>query len=213
MASLLDFLVENGTPKDTVILILMLPIVALMIAVVRQLIGIKAFGIYTPLIVTFSMVETKLKYGLAIFILVLLSAALFRFLVSKLRLLYLPRMAIVITGVAFVMLLAFFEAAVNDRTGIINVSIFPIVTMIVLSEKFVNAQIEKGNKEAITLAIETIAMSIVGYIIIKNHISRDFIFNYPYFSFLTIPLGILLGKWTGLRLPEYWRFRSIWSKD
>ncbi len=213
MNQLFDYLVDQGTPKDTIILLLMLPVIAFLIALIRQFIGIKAFGIYTPLIVTFALVETSLKYGLAIFILVITSATLARFAVRKFRILYLPRMAIVITTVSIVFLMALIEAAWNERTGFLAVSIFPILIMITLAEKFVDAQIKQGDKEAVILSIETIIISVLGYFIVISDTTQSFLYNNAYIVLLIIPLSILLGKWTGLRIPEYWRFRNIIDRE
>ena len=47
-------IIQGGVPDGTVVLMLMLPIVVTIIAFFRQVIGIKAFGIYTPALITFA---------------------------------------------------------------------------------------------------------------------------------------------------------------
>jgi len=99
------------------------------------------------------------------------------------------------------------------RTGLASVSIFPILIMITLVEKFVAVQIEKGNKTAIILALETLVISVFGYYIASWQSLREFILAYPWIIILTLPINIFLGKWTGLRVTEYLRFRSILKKN
>jgi len=60
-------MINQGVPKETLVFLLMLPIVAIVISFARQVIGIKGFGIYTPLIITFAFLVTGLKYGLIFF--------------------------------------------------------------------------------------------------------------------------------------------------
>jgi len=36
--------------------------------------------------------------------------------------------------------------------------------------------------------------------------------EYPWVVLFTIPFNIFLGKWTGLRFSEYWRFRDVLKK-
>jgi len=205
-----QYMVNNGVPQETVILILMLPIVATIIALARQIIGLKGFGIYTPLIITFAFLATGLKYGLAIFILILLVGTLMRFLVRKFRLLYLPRMAIVLTLVALAILALFFEGAYSQRVGLITASIFAVLIMITLVEKFVAAQIEKGARGAIILTLETLALSIICYFVASWSWLQNLVFLYPLWIILAaILINIFLGKWTGLRLSEYIRFREV----
>jgi hypothetical protein len=204
---------NEGVPLETVKLILLLPIIATFIAFLRQVIGIKAFGIYTPLIVTFAFIATNgLKYGIAIFITVILIGMLMRFALRPFRLLYLPRVAIMLTVVAFCILVILALGGNFKRTGLASVSIFPIVIMITMVEKFVAVQIEKGNKLAVRLALETLLISIVGFFIAKFRPLTDFIIAYPWTVLFTLPINIALGKWTGLRLTEYIRFRDVIKK-
>jgi hypothetical protein len=213
ISPLLNFFVLQGVPFDTIILILMLPIIATFIAILRQVIGIKAFGIYTPLIITFAFLATNgIKYGIAIFIAVILVGMLMRFALKPFRLLYLPRVAITlsIVGLSILAMLAFGGSL--RRTGLASVSIFPILIMITLVEKFVAVQIEKGNRTAVILAFETLLISIVGFYIASWHGLITLLATQPWIVLLTIPVNFFLGKWTGLRITEYIRFREIIKK-
>jgi hypothetical protein len=188
----------------------MLPIVATIIAFARQVIGIRGFGIYTPLIISFAFLATGLKYGLAFFIAILLVGTLMRLLVRYFRLLYLPRMAVVLITVALVILGLFSLGAYTDRTGLINVSILAVLIMITLVEKFVAAQIERGARGAIILTSETLLLSIICYWVISWSWLQNLVLIYPvYFILGSILANLLLGKWTGLRLWEYFRFREV----
>jgi hypothetical protein len=200
----------SGVPIDTLVLMLILPIIVTMIAFFRQVVGIKAFGIYTPAIITFALLATnQIKYGITIFVTVILVGTITRYLLKKARLLYLPRVAIMITIVGFSILFLLFIGGVWDRTGLASVSIFPILIMITLVEKFITVQAEKGNRAAVILSFETLLISIVGYYIASWPFLIKAILHYPWISLLTIPVNIFLGKWTGLRLSEYLRFRQI----
>jgi len=210
ISPIINFFLSEGVPFETVILILILPIIATLIAFLRQVVGIKAFGIYTPLIVTFAFLATNgIKYGVAIFITVILIGMIMRFVLRPFRLLYLPRVAIMLTAVSLSILFMLVLGGNMQRTGLAAVSIFPILIMITIVEKFVTVQIEKGDRVAIILAIETLFISIIGFYIASSHFLISFIASYPWIVLLTIPINIFLGKWTGLRLSEYLRFRKV----
>jgi hypothetical protein len=98
------------------------------------------------------------------------------------------------------------------RTGLASVSIFPILIMITLVEKFVAVQIEKGDKTAIILAMETLLISVLGFFIANWSVLIKLIIAHPWVILFTIPINIILGRWTGLRLAEYWRFKEIIKK-
>ncbi|MDD3608103.1 MAG: 7TM domain-containing protein, partial [Candidatus Moranbacteria bacterium] len=134
---------------------------------------------------------------------------LVRMFLKKFRLLYLPRVAIVISIVALSTLLLPTIGGYFSRTGLAGVSIFPILIMITLVEKFVAAQIEKGNKTAIILSLETLVISIAGYFVASWGTLILFLQKYPWVVLLTLIINVALGKWTGLRISEYIRFKEL----
>ena len=142
----------QSIPEQTLILILMLPVVATIIAFLRQIVGIKAFGIYTPLIITFAFLSTGLGYGLLIFLIVLVSGTLTRLLLRRFRLLYLPRMAIVLSIVAFVIFGLYWAGQQISENNLYSISIFPILIIITLVEKnkirFIHASSSRGVVES-----------------------------------------------------------------
>lgn len=210
MQNFTDYLINQGMPPETMVLLFILPIVATIIAFSRQILGIKGFGIYTPLLITFAFLATGLRFGVAFFVIILLSATLVRRLIKKTRLMYLPRMAIIISAVAIFVSLIFAEGAYSNRIGLLNIPIIGLLILIVLAEKFINAQIERGAKEFVVLMSETLALSTICYLVFVWQPLRDIVLAYPiYVLAVVIAFNILLGKWTGLRLTEYFRFHSV----
>lgn len=204
--------VDQGVPIDTIRYILMFPLVVTLVAFFRQIVGVKAFGIYTPSIVTFAFLAFDpggLKYGIAIFASIILIGMLSRFLLKKLRLLYLPRVAITLTIVALAILGILVAGGSLHRTGLASVSIFPLLIMITLVEKFVATQIEKGDKTALILATETLFISLIGYLLARSDMIAALLLAFPWIVLLTLPINIFLGRWRGLRLSEYLRFSKL----
>jgi len=109
-----------------------------------------------------------------------------------------------------VILIIFYLGAYGQKTDLITISIFVILIMITLVEKFLAAQIERGGKGAIFLTSETLALSIICYWVASWSWLQLFVLSHPFATiFLAIIISILLGKWTGLRLTEYFRFREL----
>ena len=210
----MDFLVQQivnfGIPQTTVALVLMLPIVATFIAFARQVIGIRGFGIYITLIVAFAFVATQLKYGLVIFFVVVLTGTFFRVLIRKIRILYLPRMAIILTGVTLAVFLMFLLGSYLKIEGLQAISIFPILITTLIVERFVAAQIERDAKTAVLMTLETLILAIFSYFIINWAFLQQLLLNFSLISIvLVFLLNYGLGKWTGLRVSEYFRFREL----
>lgn len=221
---LISFLIEQHVNLDTIILLLLFPVVVTIVVILRQIIGIKAFGIYTPSIITLAFVIIgrerwlDIKYAITIYVIVLVVGMLMRYALKKLRLLYLPRVAINLSVVSFAVLITLAVAGKFGRTGFAAAPIFPILVIITLVEKFVAVQIEKGNRTAIMLAIETLFIALVGYTILSQTTPiGEYIINFTLTHPITVLIGIplinlFIGKWTGLRLYEYFRFRDVIKK-
>jgi len=183
---------------------------ATIIAFSRQVIGIKGLDIYTPLIVSFTFLVIGLKYGLIIFLTILLIGTLARLIVRRFRLLYLPRVTIILTAVVLAILFLFLASAYLDQKDLAATSIFSTLIMVALIERFISVQIERRTKKAIVLTAETLLLSIICYWVASCPWLRNQIINIPLWIISgTIIINILLGKWTGLRLSEYWRFREV----
>lgn len=210
----MDFLVhqvaEFGIQEGTIALLLMLPFVATFIAFARQIIGIRGFGIYITLILAYAFVATGLKYGLLIFFVVISAGTLIRTLIKKIRIMYLPRMAIILSGVTFSIFLLFLAGSFLKFEGLSAISIFPILVMTLIVERFVAAQIERGPRTAIFMTFETLLMATISYFLLEWKLFQQIVLDYSLLSiFILILLNYLLGRWTGLRISEYFRFREL----
>lgn len=206
------FLLENGLPLQTVGLLLMVPIIVTLVAFFRQVVGIKAFGIYTPSIFTFALLAfdpNGLKYGIAIFASILFVGMVTRYALRHFRLLYLPRVAITLSTVALAVVGILLLGGYTQRTGLATVSIFPLLIMITLTEKFVATQIEKGTRTALVLAGETLLIAIIGYFLISWDALIVVMLSHPWIVLFTYVINFILGRWSGLRLTEYIRFRKV----
>ncbi|MCK4525555.1 MAG: hypothetical protein KAU07_03890 [Candidatus Andersenbacteria bacterium] len=209
MSDIIQLIASQGVSVDTIYLILALPFIATLIAAFRQLIGIKSFGIYTPLVLTFAFWAIGIKYGLAIFIVIFITGTAVRYILKNFRLLYMPRMAIVLTVISLAILALLAVGGYFQKTGLASTSILPILILITLIEKFISTQVEKGFRTAAILSFETLVISIAGYYFIIWDTFRDLVLNHPEYILLLFAVNIFLGKWTGLRLREYFRFREV----
>ncbi|MEX1112254.1 MAG: 7TM domain-containing protein [Candidatus Andersenbacteria bacterium] len=205
----INYLINQGVPVSNITLILILPVIATILSFARQVIGLKAFGIITPAMTTLSFLVLGLQYGLVIFSAVLLAGTLTRLVLRKLHLLYLPRMALVLTMASISMLILFGLGIAVNNTAILSFSIFPILILVLLAEEFIAVQFKSGARRAATITAWTLGLSILSYFIVSWEIVRSIIVSYPEIVLLAIPINIALGRWSGLRLTEYFRFRRL----
>jgi len=188
----------------------MILVAATAIAFARQILGIKTFGLYIPLIITLAFLATGIKYGIILFIITLLVGSLLRPILRKSKLLYIPRTALTLIAITICIYILFVLAIYFNKTGLIQISIFPVLIIITLSEKFISTQIRLGTKHALSITIITLLISIASYYLISWHSLQNIVTAYPIISIvLLIIINIWLGKWEGLRLTEYFRFKDV----
>ena len=206
----INYLVNKGVPINNITPILMLPIIATILAFSRQVIGIKAFGITTPALTTLTFLVMGLQYGLIVFGTVLLMGTLTRLIMRRLHLLYLPRMALVLTNISLaILILLGISVATDQGAPLLSFSIFPILILTLLAEEFIALQFKSGARTAATITAWTIGLSIACYFIVSWQLLRTIVISYPEVVLLAIPANILLGRFGGLRLTEYFRFRNL----
>ncbi len=84
--------------------LLMIPIGALVMVVMRNIVGIDAFGTFMPVLIALAFRETKLFWGVVLFTTLVAAGLSIRFLLERLRLLLVPRLSAVLIVVVLLML-------------------------------------------------------------------------------------------------------------
>ncbi len=204
---------QSGVPIDTLTLLLLLPLVAALIAATRHLIGLRGFGIFLPAALSIVFVVTGPVVGIGLFLIIVAISTITRVALRnfKIKLQYLPRMAfllwLVVLGVVSVL---FSGPLLALRPEIAQVSIFPVIILILLAEDFARVQLGKSVKVAISLTIETIILGLISFAVLQLRPLQTFALLHPEALLLIVLVfDLFLGKYTGLRLIELWRFRKL----
>ncbi|HJX46101.1 MAG TPA: 7TM domain-containing protein [Patescibacteria group bacterium] len=204
--------IESGVPANTIVLLLLLPVVAAIIAAARHLIGLRGFGIFLPAALSVTFVATGPIVGIGLFLIIILVSILIRFILRKvkIKLQYLPRMALLLLFVVFAVLGVLFAAPIIRRPELTNVSIFAVLILVLLAEDFTRVQLGKSAKVAINLTTETLILSLVSYMFLTLEPLQRFALLNPEILILSVAVfDFLLGKYAGLRFLEFWRFRKL----
>ncbi len=209
LSYLISYMVEKGVPSNSLLLILMLPVIVTIVAFLKQVIGLTTMGVYTPSIIALSFIALDIRFGLMIFVILLMSGTLTRLFLRRYRLLYIPRTAILLTMVSLTILVLMFLGAYFDISQIVSISIFPMLIMSTMVEKFVSVQGDRGFKSALFMIGSTTFVSVICYYVAEWALLKTLIFGHPEIIFLFLVLNVILARWSGLRLLEYVRFREI----
>jgi hypothetical protein len=204
--------VSAGVPANTIVLLLLLPLVALVIAFSRNVIGIRGFGIFLPAALSVVFVATGPIVGIGLFLIIVIVSTATRMILRrlKLKLQYLPRMSFILWAVVVGVLGTLFVAPYIKFSELSNVSIFAVLILVLLAEDFIRVQLGKSAKTAISLTFETLILSLISYLFLTLKPLQAYVLLNPEISLLFAGVGdLVLGKYTGLRIMEYYRFRKL----
>jgi hypothetical protein len=209
MNTIISYIANQGVSEQVLAYILLAPLVATLIVFLRQVVGLKSLGVYHPLLLAFAFVGAGLREGLFFFLLIVLLANAITYLVKKFPLLYLPRLTIVVTVTALSLLLVISIIRLSDYRLTLS-DYFPIIIILALSDKLVTAQMKRNAKPALIMTGSTLAIALLGYLILNINWLQSAVLSYPLIFLLTIiVINIFLGRFRGLRLNELWRFRHL----
>ena len=190
-------------------LLLVIPLGALVVAIFRNIIGINTFGTFTPILIALAFRETKLLWGLLLFFFVIAIGCSVRTILDRLKLLFIPRLSILLTLVIAVMIILIFVGYHTGFEVISSISLFPIVIMTMVIERFFITQMEAGTKTSLLLSLGTVIVACTGYLVISSEMVQLTMCFFPELLLAIFGILILIGRYTGLRLTELWRFRPV----
>ncbi|OGM84431.1 hypothetical protein A2421_01430 [Candidatus Woesebacteria bacterium RIFOXYC1_FULL_43_18] len=199
-------------PANTIVLLLLLPIVAFVIAFTRNVIGVRGFGIFLPAALSVVFVAMGPVIGIGLFFVIVIVSTSMRLVLRKLKvkLQYLPRMAFILWAVVLGVLGVLFLAPIVKFPDLANVSIFAVLFLVLLAEDFTRVQLGKSAKTAISLTFETLILSLISFLFLTFQPLQRYVLLNPEISLLVIAFAdLLLGKYTGLRVMEFYRFRKL----
>jgi len=201
--------IQNGVPANIIVLILLFPVITSVIALARHLIGLKGFGIYTPAVLSVAFLSTGIINGIILFLVTLLASTIMKRLLKQLKLQYLPRTAMMLWGVSLIMLLILIGLSFLPFTIIFTITIFPLLIIMLLTEDFLGSQLT-SQSEARQLTIETLIIAILCSFLIGLEKIQQFVLLQPELTLIGVAgLNMLVGRYTGLRLLEWLRFKTI----
>ncbi len=189
--------------------LLMVPIGAFMMLLLRNLVGVKTYGTFMPVLVALAFRDTGLIAGIALFVVVVGSGLLVRFYLERLRLLLVPRLAAVLTIVVLLMaLVSVLSNQLNIEVGL-SVALFPMVIMAMTIERMSVAWEERGAGHALKEGVGTLLVAALANIVMSWDRLEHIVFVFPEVLLILLALVLVLGRYSGYRLTELVRFRAL----
>lgn len=189
--------------------LLLIPVAALIVVFMRIVIGVRTSGTFMPILIALAFIQTTLWVGLGIFITLVAGGLWIRSWLSHMNLLLVSRISAVII---VVILLMAAMALVSYKLGmhqVLSVTFFPTVILAWTIERMSILWEEEGGHEVLVQGSGSLLVAVLAYLAMSNRLVVHLTFNFPELLLALLGVILLLGKYTGYRLSELYRFRQL----
>jgi hypothetical protein len=189
-------------------LLVLVPLGALVMTLLRSVVGIRTFGTFMPMLIALAMTATGLLMGSTVFILLIGLALLSRVLIRPFYLLLVARVAFTLTLVILLMVILIIA---GDRVGIAlgGVTAFPFVIMTMIVERINVSLDEEGVGNTLRRLGATVLSIYITYAVIHAEALQTLFLVFPELLLAILGFLIAIGRYTGYRLTELLRFRAF----
>lgn len=190
-------------------MLFLLPLGAMVVVFMRVMIGLKTAGTFMPVLISLAFLQTSLVPGLVSFILIVGLGLLLRGYLSYLNLLLVARIATLIILVIFlisVMSLVGYKLGFNAG---ITVTFFPMIIIAWTIERMSILWEEEGGREVLIQGGGSLLVAVIAYLLMSVQLISHLSFNFPELNLVILALILLMGQYTGYKLSELHRFRSM----
>lgn len=195
--------------QEVIAAILLLPIGALVTAILRNIVGIQILGVFTPTLIALSFVQADWRTGTAVFFVVLGVGMAARLILNKFKLLMVARLGVILTLVILCMVAA---VSILDYLGLTpsaSAVLLPMVILTMMIERFNVTVEEDGYRQALTVFVGTLAVALCCLFILRIDAIGRLVLDFPEIHCFNIAALLLIGRYSGYRLTELWRFKEL----
>ncbi|MFG6160434.1 UUP1 family membrane protein [Halomonas sp. 1390] len=209
--TLLNFSIHSLPLEDQALFqtILLIPIGALVVVLLRVLVGIKTSGTFMPVLIALAFIQTTLITGLVGFLMVVAVGLVIRNYLSYLNLLLVARVtAVIITVIAIISVFSVLSYRFGLNAGL-TITFFPMIILSWTIERMSILWEEEGPKQVLIQGGGSLMTAVLAYLAMNNPWIRHITFNFLGVQLMLMGLILLLGNYTGYRLLELRRFKPV----
>jgi hypothetical protein len=189
--------------------LLVVPLGVLLLVLLRNVVGLKSFGTFMPVLIALAFRETQLFWGIVLFTVIVAIGLAVRLWMERLRLLVVPRLAAVLIVVVGAMAGLSVLSAQLGLAGGLSVALFPMVILTMTVERMSVIWDERGPRDAVNQGIGSLVVATACYLLMSHPLTEHLFFLFPELLLVILAIVLLLGRYSGYRLTELYRFRPL----
>ena len=100
-----------------------------------------------------------------------------------------------------------------DASAGLSIALFPMVILTMTIERMSIVWEEDGPKDAIQQGLGSLGVAMLAYLAMFNEPVKYLTFTFPELLLVLLAGTLLLGRYTGYRLVELWRFKDLAPRE
>ncbi|MDX2465598.1 MAG: inactive transglutaminase family protein [Porticoccus sp.] len=193
--------------------LLLIPVGALVVVLLRVLVGIRTSGTFMPILIALAFIQTTLLTGLIIFLIVVGAGLWIRYYLTYLNLLLVARITAVVIVVILLMAALSIVSYKFGFDQLLTVTFLPTIILAWTIERMSILWEEEGGQEVLIQGGGSLFAAILAYLLMSVDFIEHLTFNFPELMISLLGVVLLLGKYNGYRLVELYRFRDFGRSD
>lgn len=189
--------------------VVLIPLGAFVVVILRNIVGIPTLGTFMPVLLALAFLEMELGLGLVMFAVIVAVGLYFRFLLSSMNLLVVPRVAACVVIVTLLMLVMSLISWRMGVRGVLQITLFPMIIIAWTIERMSLIWEEEGKRNAIMQVAGSMVVAVVAYLFMIVPQIQYWAQYFPELLLVLLAAILLIGRYTGYRLSELHRFRNF----
>jgi hypothetical protein len=195
--------------RQLVEFLLLLPVAALVCCVIRNVIGLHTYGTFAPALLGLAFREVESPVGVFVLLVVLSVGWVVRRGVTRFNLLQVPRSAVMLSVIVALLVVFILFSNARGRPVATALPFLPLVIVTGLIERFWTTEEEDGTGPAVRTMAATLFTAVAVFAVTRLDWVRETMTGHPEALGLVVAAQLLLGRYTGYRLTELYRFREF----
>jgi hypothetical protein len=197
------------TEQRLVEFLLLVPVAALIVCLFRNVIGLISFGTFAPALLGLAFRDLGSLPGILVFVTIVLIGWVMRRILNHYHLLQVPRVAFLLSLVVLILIGSIVSANYFDLPATKYVSLFPMVILTGMIERFWTLEVEDGASASFRTLLVTVIIAATISLLLSLHALVRYLFRFPETLGIVMAAQLLIGRYTGYRLSELFRFRDF----
>lgn len=189
--------------------IVLIPLGAFVVVLLRNIVGIPTLGTFMPVLIALALLEIPPARGLVMFSVLIGAGLWFRFLLSRLNLLVVPRVAACVVIVTLLMMLMSVVSYKMGMSGGVQITLFPMIILAWTIERMSLIWEEEGKRSALVQVGGSLVVAVLAFLFMKIGQVQYWSFYFPELLLVLLAGILMIGRYTGYRLSELIRFKTF----